>query len=152
MKIFIGSDHNGFHIKNSLVSYLKSAGYDIVDDGDTSFTPDDDYPLFAQKVVADMKNNDLEQSRGILLCGSGQGMCIAANRYMGIRACLGYDIASIKAARNDDDSNILCLPANTIDKSEVNMLVETWLNTPFAAAPRFIRRNREIDELSAHQI
>jgi ribose 5-phosphate isomerase B len=150
MKIFIGADHNGYHAKNKLVTYLKSAGYEVIDDGDTTFSPEDDYPIFAAKVVMDMRKSNEPDARGILICGSGQGMCIAANRYRGIRACLGYNRESVRSARNDDDSNVLCLPATVASDHEINIIIETWLNTPFAAAPRFIRRNREIDELSEH--
>ena len=81
------------------------------------------------------------------MCGSGQGMCMAANRFRGIRACLGYDRESVRSARNDDDSNVLCLPANTLEKGELKVIVETWLNTPFANASRFKRRIKELDEL-----
>jgi len=148
MIIYIGADHNGFYIRNSLIKYLKSAGYDVVDDGDTTYDPSDDFPVFAEKVVNDvLSSNDLD-ARGILLCGSGQGVCMAANRHKGIRAALGYDRESIRSSRNDDNSNILCLPASIIEKKQANILVETWLNTPFSAAPRFIRRLQEIDQFN----
>lgn len=148
MKIFIGADHNGFHTKNRLVNYLRLAGYDVVDDGDTTFQQDDDFPVFAHKVVMDMKRNDIHESRGILICGSGQGMCMAANRFNGIRACLGYNVQSVKSSRNDDDSNVLCIPVDSVKENDINVLVETWLHTPFASAPRFIRRIKEIDTLN----
>ncbi len=148
MKIYIGADHNGFELKNNLYRYLISAGYDVVNDGDTSFKPEDDYPVFATKVAQDVLSSGDIDSRGILLCGSGQGMCIAANRFKGIRACLGYDRESVRSARNDDDSNILCLPAKIMTSNDAHIIVETWLNTPFAGAPRYIRRIKEIDQLS----
>lgn len=72
---------------------------------------------------------------------------MAANRYKGIRAGLGYDLESVRAIRNDEDSNILCLPARSLDKNQIMVLVEAWLNTPFAEAPRFVRRMKELDEL-----
>jgi len=146
VKIFLGADHNGFHLRNDLIRYLSAAGYDVHDEGDAVFNAEDDYPLFAAKVVNGMRNSGQQDARGILICGSGQGMCIAANRYKGIRACLGYDRDSVRAARNDDDSNVLCLPAKILKADETNIIVETWLNTAFAAAPRFVRRNREMDE------
>jgi ribose 5-phosphate isomerase B len=148
MKIYIGADHNGFELKNNLYRYLVSAGYDVVNDGDTIFKPEDDYPVFASKVAQDVLSSSDSDSRGILLCGSGQGMCIAANRFKGIRACLGYDRGSVRSARNDDDSNILCLPAKIMTSNDAHIIVETWLNTPFAGAPRYIRRIKEIDQLS----
>jgi ribose 5-phosphate isomerase B len=147
MNIYVGADHNGFHLKASLVRYLRSAGYDINDEGDESLNPEDDYPIFAAKVVNAMRQDASEDPKGILICGSGQGMAIAANRYKGIRACLGFDIESVQSARNDDDCNILCLPAKILVTDDALSIVETFLNTPFAAAPRFIRRNRELDEI-----
>jgi ribose 5-phosphate isomerase B len=147
VKIFVGADHNGFRFRNDLVSYLRSAGYSVVDDGDKKLDPEDDFPLFAQKVVTNVLSDKDIETRGILLCGSGQGMCMAANRFKGIRACLGYDRESVRAARNDDDSNVLCLPANALEKGELKVIVETWLNTPFANASRFRRRIKELDEL-----
>ena len=99
MNIYVGADHNGFHLKSSLLRYLRSAGYDITDEGDESLNPEDDYPIFASKVVAGLRQDTSQEPRGILICGSGQGMAIAANRYKGIRACVGFDIESVKSAR-----------------------------------------------------
>lgn len=147
MKIFLGADHNGFELKNNLARYLKAAGYDVQSDGDDSLKPEDDYPLFASKVALDVINSQHTDTRGILICGSGQGMCMAANRFKGIRACLGYDRESVRSARNDDDSNVLCLPAKFLERGEANIIVETWLNTSFAGAPRFVRRIKEMDQL-----
>jgi len=147
MKVYIGADHNGFYLRNSLIKYLKKAGYEVIDEGDEKLDPNDDYPQFAQKVVAQILGSNDPDARGILLCGSGQGMCIAANRFKGIRACLGWDNESVRAARNDDNCNVLCLPARVLEKDETNLIVETWLNTPFAAAARFVRRINELDEL-----
>ena len=146
MKIYIGADHNGFHLRNALLKYLQQAGYDVQDDGDAELDPQDDFPVFAQKVVVDMLASPDSNARGILICGSGQGMCMAANRFKGIRAALGYDRESIRSARNDDDANVLCLPTHIVKDGNVNVLVETFLNTPFAAAPRFVRRIKELDE------
>lgn len=147
MKIYLGADHNGFHLKNTLLQYMKRAGYDVVDQGDEQMHPDDDFPVFAHKVVTQMFASGDPDARGILICGSGQGMCMTANRFRGIRAALGYDREAVKSARNDDDANILCLPAKTLEADKVNLLLETFLNTPFAAAPRFKRRIAEMDEL-----
>ncbi len=147
MKIYVGADHNGFRLKADLISYLLRAGYDVLDDGDKRLEPTDDYPVFAGRVVADMLSSSDDEPRGILLCGSGQGMCIAANRYKGIRACLGYDRESVRLARNDDDCNVLCLPARSLSEDEAYIIIETFLNTPFADAPRFVRRRDELDQL-----
>lgn len=148
MKIYFGADHNGFQLKRQLIAYLQRAGYDVVDDGDERLDPNDDFPIFAQKVTKDVLGSEDREARGILICGSGQGMCMAANRFKGIRAALGYDRESVKSSRNDDDSNVLCLPAKLFtDNKELNVIVETWLNTPFAGAPRFVRRIKEMDNV-----
>lgn len=147
MKIFIGADHNGFYLRNSLIAYLKRAGYDVSDAGDEKLDPEDDFPLFASKVVGGMRTSNDPVAKGILICGSGQGMCIAANRFKGIRACLGYNQEAVRSARNDDDCNVLCLPAKVLEKDQMNVIVESFLNTPFANAPRFVRRNNELDNL-----
>lgn len=145
MKVYVGADHNGFRLRNSVIDYLKRAGYDVVDEGDERLDPEDDFPVFAHKTVTDILTSDDDDPRGILICGSGQGMCMAANRFKGIRAALVYDRESALSSRNDDNSNIACLPANLLEKDQTNILIETWLSTKFAAAPRFIRRLNEID-------
>lgn len=147
MKIYIGADHNGFGLKHTLVEYLRRAGYDVDDGGDNQLDPQDDYPIFAARVAKDMLSSEDKQPMGILICGSGQGMCMAANRFKGIRACLGYDRESIRSARNDDDANVLCLPARHLTKDTVNVLVETFLNTPFSHIGKYQRRIQEMDTL-----
>ena len=147
MKIFIGADHNGFYLRNALIKYLNKAGYDVADDGNAKLDPQDDFPIITSRVVNDVLASDDDDPRGILICGSGQGMCMAANRHRGIRACMGYDRASVKATRNDEDSNILCLAARVLEKDTANLLVETWLNTPFSHVGRYQRRIKELDEL-----
>ena len=145
MVIYIGADHNGFYLRNSLLDYLNRAGYEVIDEGDKKLDTGDDFPVFASKVVNDVLSSS--DPRGILICGSGQGMCMAANRYKGIRSALIYDRASARSSRNDDNSNIACLPANLLEKDDTNVLIETWLSTPFANAPRFVRRLSQLDEL-----
>jgi ribose 5-phosphate isomerase B len=150
MKIYIGADHNGFDYKNKLAAYLQQAGHDVVDEGGVSREPDDDFPQFAGRVIQAMRGDtDPSQARGILICGSGQGMCMAANRFKGIRAALAWDQEEARAARNDDDSNVLCLSARYLDFDATVGIVHTWLLTPFAGAPRFKRRIQELDELGA---
>lgn len=146
-KIFIGADHNGFELKANLGEYLQRGGYEVVDCGDREKHPDDDFPQFAAKVVQAMSADPSYDVRGILLCGSGQGMCMAANRYKGIRAVLGYDQEAVRSSRNDEDSNILCLPAHVLTMETAVGIMNAWLLTPFAGAPRFKRRIRELDEL-----
>jgi len=148
MKIFLGSDHAGFHLKEKVFAHLSKREYDVVDVGDKELNPDDDFPEFAQMVAIKVLGED--DARGILICGSGQGMCMAANRFRGIRASLVWDEREAKLTRNDNDSNVLCLPASVLDKDEMEWqnIVDAWLTTPFAGAARYIRRNRQLDELA----
>lgn len=147
MKIYVGADHRGFRLRQSLITYLRRAGYDVIDDSNPKLEPGDDYPIIAQRLVKDVLVSDDDQPRGILICGSGQGICMAANRFKGIRACLGYDREAVRAARRDDDANIVCLPADILEKDAANLLVETFLNTPFIPEPRYIRRIHEMDDV-----
>lgn len=147
MKIYIGADHNGFEMKRHLLRVLADAGFEVIDKGDVELKPDDDFPQFAEKVVIAMRGDNGRDVRGILICGSGQGMCMAANRFKGIRASLVWDVHEARAARNDDDSNVLCLPARSIGLDEAVKIAECWLATPFAGAARFKRRLHELDQL-----
>lgn len=149
MKIFIGADHNGFGPKKQLTDYLAKAGYDVEDIGDANFDPDDDFPVFASAAVHKVLSSDDKDPRAILICGSGQGMAMAANRFKGIRAGLGWSVTAAKSIRNDEDSNVLALPSELFegDIQKAYVVVEAWLNTKFAGATRYMRRNKELDQL-----
>jgi ribose 5-phosphate isomerase B len=147
MKIFLGADHQGFAMKEKVFAYLAKQGYDTEDVGDKELDPNDDFPVFAQMAALKVLGDD--SSRAILICGGGQGMCMAANRFRGIRASVIWDAYEAKMTRNDNDSTILCLPSRVLaDDDELwKDIIDTWLTTPFADAPRYKRRNAEIDEL-----
>ena len=131
MKIYIGADHNGYAFKQQLIDFLKSSGYDVVDNGDAKPDPDDDFPQFASRTVTALLADSDPESRAILICASGQGMCMAANRYKHIRASLCWSLDEARAARNDDDSNVLCLPSRYLSSfEEARSIAMTWLNTP----------------------
>lgn len=149
MKIYIGSDHRGFNLKEKVFAYLAKHGYDTEDVGDKTLDPNDDFPEFAQKVSLQIIGSDDSDPRGILICGGGQGMAMAANRFRGIRASVIWDAFEAKETRNDNDSNVLCLPARVLENEEGTWegIIETWLSTPFAAAPKYKRRNAQIDEI-----
>ena len=149
MKIYIGSDHNGFHLKEKLFAYLSKQGIDVEDVGGKVLDPEDDFPQFAQMAALKVIGDEKGDARAILLCGGGQGMCMAANRFRGIRASVVWDAYEAKMTRNDNDSNVLCLPARVLGEEESAWkdIVDTWLKTPFAGAARFTRRNRQLDEL-----
>jgi ribose 5-phosphate isomerase B len=148
MKVYLGADHNGFEYKNQLASALNQAGHQVVDEGDENLSADDDYPEFAAKVANAILADGDKEARGLLVCGSGQGMCIAANRFKGIRAALCWNQAEARAARNDDDANILCLSSRYTSLDEAGSIMAAFLATPFAGAPRFVRRIKQLDELN----
>lgn len=147
MKIFLGSDHAGFELKKELLEHLVHHGYDVEDVGPHTLDPKDDYPQFAFAVTTKILGSDDKDPRGILICGSGQGMVIAANRVRGIRAALAWDEESAKASRHDDDTNILALPGRMVDIKTAFAVADTWLKQKFSGAPRFARRLKEIEEL-----
>ena len=119
MKIFLGSDHNGFRLKEDVFNYLKKRGYEVFDVGDNELDPDDDFPQFAQAAAVRVLGEDTKNDpRAILICGGGQGMWIAANRFRGIRASVIWDRYEAKMTRNDNDSNILCLPARLLQNNQ----------------------------------
>jgi ribose 5-phosphate isomerase B len=145
MKIYLGSDHGGFDWKNKIFEYLVKHDYDAEDVGATQLNPDDDYPQFAAEACLKVIGSEDEDPRAILICRGGQGMAIAANRHRGIRASVIWNAHEAKMTRADNDSNVLCLPADHIPFEEVAGILETWLSTPFTNAPRHVRRLKEID-------
>jgi len=147
MKVFVGADHNGYKHKAKLVTYLQKQGHDVTDVSLGPLNPDDDYPVFAAKAVNELLSSDDPDPRAILICGSGQGMCMAANRFKSIRAAYGSDRESVSSARNDDNANVLCLGIKTLEEDTDFTLTDTFLRTPFAAAPRYIRRIMEMDQM-----
>ncbi len=144
-KIYIGSDHNGFLLKDRIAEYLTKLGYKVEDLSNKELDPGDDFPIFASKAVHQVLLN--KNSAAVLICGGGQGMCMAANRFKGIRAGVLWDPKEASLARNDNNINVCCLPAHIVENND-NLwkeIVDNFLTTPFAAAPRFIRRNNQID-------
>jgi ribose 5-phosphate isomerase B len=151
MKIYLGSDHNGFHLKEKVFAYLAKRGVDVEDVGDKELDPDDDFPQFAQIAALKVIGDEDDDARAILICGGGQGMAIAANRFRGIRASVIWDSEEARMTRNDNDSNVLCLPSRVLERESDQAwedIIDTWLNTPFANAVRYKRRNAELDELN----
>lgn len=137
-------------MKADVFAYLSKRGYEVEDVGDRELDPEDDFPIIAQAAALKVLGSDDKDPRGILICGGGQGVAMAANRFRGIRASVIWDAYEAKMTRYDNDSNILCLPARIfadLDEQAWQGVVETWLNTNFANAVRFKRRNAELDEL-----
>ncbi|MBI2564737.1 RpiB/LacA/LacB family sugar-phosphate isomerase [Candidatus Woesearchaeota archaeon] len=146
--IYIGADHAGFELKESLKKYLSKLGYKIKDLGNTKFDPKDDYPDFAFSVA---KQASKTKSKGILVCGSAEGVCIAANKVKGVRAVPVWTVSIAKLSRKHNDANVLCLAGGGMlekGKGLSNKLAEkivlTWLRTPFSKEKRHVRRLKKI--------
>ena len=146
MKIYIGADHRGFEMKEELKKFLAEKGYEVEDVGAFKYDQTDDYPDFARR-VAERVAGDPEHSRGVLLCGSGTGMDAAANKVKGIRATLAFSKEITRAARNDDDVNVISLPADFLKSQEAEEIAEIFLKTPFEAVERRVRRLQKIAEI-----
>lgn len=142
MKIALGADHGGFNYKNKIKEYLSANGIEILDCG-TYSTDSCDYPEIAQKVGNLVASG--EADKGILVCGTGIGMSIAANKIEGIRAALCSDTFSAKATREHNNSNILCLGERVIGEGLMLDIVKIWLETPFSNEERHIRRINKIE-------
>lgn len=142
MKIALGSDHAGFKLKEEIKKYLKGKGITVHDFG-TNSEASCDYPDFAYpaaRAVAAGKDD-----RGILVCGSGVGVTIVANRVPGIRAVNAYDKAIARQSRLHGDANVLCLAGGRLKKEKALQLVDVWLNTPFSGEERHVRRIKKIE-------
>jgi ribose 5-phosphate isomerase B len=146
MKIGIGSDHAGFHLKQELAAWLKEHGYEVKDFG-THSTDSADYPDYARAVGRAVAEGSV--ARGILVCGSGVGTCIAANKVKGVRAAICHDTFSARQGVEDDDMNTLCLGARVIGFELARELVTTFLNANFSKAERHTRRLRKVLDIEA---
>jgi ribose 5-phosphate isomerase B len=149
MIIYLGSDHAGFRLKEKVEPFLLKRGYKVEDVGNTVLDPSDDYPQFAFLAATKVLGSTDDDPRAILLCGGGQGMAIAANRVRGIRAVVVADETEARMSRNDNNANVLALPARIFDADSDRALsiIETWLKTPFSKAERHVRRLHEIEEI-----
>ena len=139
--IYVGSDHRGFYLKNKIVKFLREKEYQIKDLGATKYNEEDDYSDIAIKLAEKVVR---ENTRGILICESGVGVCISANKVDGARAALCTTEKQARLARTDDDVNILCLAAGLVDEETNLEIVNSFLETVFASEERFIRRINKI--------
>ena len=147
MRIAIGTDHRGFEIHTKVVELIKRLGHEVVDVG--TFSPDAvDYPDIAAAVA--WKVSHAEVQRGILVCGTGLGMCIAANKVPGVRAAPCHDDITAELSRRHNDSNVLCLSADLLGERLIDRMIELWLVTPFEGG----RHARRVDKITAleHQV
>jgi ribose 5-phosphate isomerase B len=142
-RIAIGCDHRGFALKELIISFLRNAGYSYQDFGCYSAEPVD-YPDIAQEVGKAVASGNFDQ--GILICSTGIGMCIAANKIRGIRAALCHNVFAAQRARQHNDANILCLGGEDVDTNSALKIVETFLTTDFEGG-RHARRVNKIRAL-----
>lgn len=142
MRISIGSDHRGVHIKAKLIASLTTAGHEVTDMG-TDCEDSCDYPDFASAVCRQVAAGECE--RGILICGTGIGMAIAANKFRGVRAANCYDEVMAEMCRRHNNVNVLCLPGDLIGDRPIDDLVTLWLTTKFEAGRHERRLNKIVD-------
>lgn len=145
MVVYFGADHRGFDLKQKLHPFFKDKGYEAVDMGAFEKLEGDDYVDYA-KLVAEKISQDPE-SRGVLICGSGAGMAIAANKLRRVRACLGMSNDEVYDARHDDDLNVLCLASEFVSEEAAKSMISVFLSTPFSPEERYLRRLNKIAEL-----
>ena len=145
MKIYIGSDHAGYELKEKLKVYLGELSYKVKDEGAFELNPTDDYPDFIEKVATEVAND--EGSMGIVLGGSGEGEAMNANRFEGVRACefYGGNLDVVKISREHNDANILSLGARFISEEDAKQAVKIFLETKFSGEERHIRRINKLD-------
>lgn len=141
MRIAVGADHAGWPLKESLVAFLIERGWDVEDFG-TFSTESVDYPDYALKVSEAVARGDVE--RGLLLCGSGQGMCMSANKVPGVRAALAHDVVSARLSREHNDANVLAMGARFVAEPLAEEILATFVSTEFAGG-RHQRRVEKID-------
>ena len=145
MKIAIGSDHGGYPLNERIIADLKQAGHEVLDFGTHDGTKPDDYPDYA-KLVGDAVQ-DGKAERGIIVCGSGAGAAIAANKVHGVRACLCHDTYSAHQAVEHDNMNVLCLGARIVGVELARELVKAFLGAKFSGEERHLRRLEKVDEM-----
>ena len=133
--IGIASDHGGFELKKQIAEYLGTLGFQVKDFGPAALDPADDYPDFGAPMAAAVSKGEL--SCGVLICRSGVGMGITANRFHGVRAVVAYSEQVAKASREHNCSNVLVLPADYVDFNTIKNIISVWASTPFSNEPSY---------------
>lgn len=146
MKIYLGADHGGYELKNVLREHLTHNGYEIEDLGAHTYDPLDNYPEFAYATVTKLLGGE-DEDLAILICKSGQGMAIAANRVRGIRAAIAWNEDTAVHARRDDNVNVLVLAPLYTDQETCIATVDAWLGAKFSKNPKYQARLDQIEQL-----
>ncbi|KAA1301668.1 MAG: ribose 5-phosphate isomerase B [SAR202 cluster bacterium] len=151
MKVAIGADHGGYELKSDIAKLLESLGHEVIDQGAHKFDPEDDFPDFAAPVAASVQAGKAE--RGIIICGSGVGATITANKFPGVRAGLCHDTYSAGQGVQHDDMNVLCLGARVVGVALAVDLVKSFINARLESnEPRFQRRLDKVTAIEKNQI
>lgn len=147
MNIAVASDHAGYHLKGPTTEILESQGHVVLDLGAHKLDPDDDYPDYARYVGQAIQHGQAD--RGILICGSGVGACVAANKLKGIRAGICHDTYSARQSVEHDDVNVLCIGARIVGSALAEELVKAFLSAAFSGAGRHTRRLEKVNAIEA---
>jgi ribose 5-phosphate isomerase B len=148
-RIGIAADHGGYELKEYLVGMLRKAHHEVVDFGDSQLKLDDDYPDFVIPLASAVARGEVY--RGVAICGSGVGACIAANKVPGVRACLIHESFSAHQGVEDDDMNMICLGGRVLGHAYAWELVKTFLAAEFSGAERHRRRLAKVAKLESHE-
>jgi ribose 5-phosphate isomerase B len=147
-KIYLGADHGGFTLKEKIKGWLTEWKQEFEDMGAYSLDPNDDYTIFAEKVAPIVGRT--HGLKGILLCKSGVGVDVVANKFDGVRASVGKSPEQVRAGRNDDDMNVLVIAADYTSEEETKNMLKVFLETPFAGKSRYKKRIADIAKLEAN--
>ena len=148
-RIGVAADHGGFELKEYISRMLREAHYEMVDFGDKQPKPDDDYPDFVVPLARAVTRGEVD--RGVAICGSGVGACIAANKVPGVRACLIHEHFSARQGVEDDDMNVICLGGRVVANTFAWELVRTFLHARFSGADRHRRRLAKLVKLESSE-
>ena len=142
--LYLGADHRGFQLKEKIKKFLAEKKYQFEDMGNFIYDKNDDYVDFA-KLVAQKVSEKPSEHKGVLICGSGVGVDIAANKFYGVRSALADDVATAKQSREHDNTNVLSLPADEVDFELAKKIITAWLETPFSNGEKYKRRIDKIE-------
>ena len=142
--LYLAADHRGYQLKEKIKQWLNGFNISSEDLGNHQYDENDDYPDFGKLAARKVAENPVE-NRAILICGSGVGMDIVANRYKGVRSALAWDRESAESSRHDDNTNVLSLSADFLDDETAQEIIKAWLETKFSGEEKYTRRIEKID-------
>lgn len=146
MTIFIGADHRGYELKDKITTYIQDKNIRVEDMGNFVYDPDDDFPDYSQKVAQAVLQNPKDHL-GIVICGSGAGVSIAANRYKGIYSVVGINPQHVSDSRRDDHINVLAIAANFTSEEDAQKMVDAYMETHPEHKEKYTRRLKKVDSV-----